>query len=77
MAFGRYETLLRNYIESKQRAAALFAGAFAPRTCFGLAYRNLVVKLFAFPGVAARVIGADIADSVELPVYSFPSLMVR
>src|ERR1700752_69355 len=35
-AFGRYETLLRAFIDSKQRGAQRFSSAFAPRTRFGL-----------------------------------------
>jgi 2-polyprenyl-6-methoxyphenol hydroxylase-like FAD-dependent oxidoreductase len=74
LAFGRYETLLRSYIAGKQRAAERFAGAFAPKTQFGLSFRNLVIKAFAFPGLARLVIGSDIADSLQLPAYSWPSL---
>jgi 2-polyprenyl-6-methoxyphenol hydroxylase-like FAD-dependent oxidoreductase len=77
LAFGRYETLLRNYISAKQRAAERFAGAFAPRTRAGLSFRNLVVKAFAFPGLARLAVGRDIADSVELPEYRWPSLNRR
>lgn len=74
LAFGRYEALLRSYIAAKQSAAERFAGAFAPKTQFGLSFRNLVIKAFAFPGVAKLAIGSDIADSLELPAYSWPSL---
>ena len=35
-AFGNYEALLRDYINTKQSAADRFAGAFAPRTHWGL-----------------------------------------
>ncbi|MCK1475997.1 hypothetical protein IVB27_14555 [Bradyrhizobium sp. 197] len=45
LAFGRYETLLRRYIVAKQRAAERFAGAFAPKTWFGLSFRDLVAGL--------------------------------
>jgi 2-polyprenyl-6-methoxyphenol hydroxylase-like FAD-dependent oxidoreductase len=74
LAFGRYETLLRSYIAGKQSAAERFAGAFAPKTQFGLSFRNLVIKAFAFPGIARLAVGSDIADSLELPTYSWPSL---
>ena len=33
-AFNRYETLLRAFINSKQKGAERFSGAFAPRTAF-------------------------------------------
>jgi 2-polyprenyl-6-methoxyphenol hydroxylase-like FAD-dependent oxidoreductase len=74
IAFGRYEKLLRDYINAKQRGAERFAGAFAPKTRIGLQFRNLVVKAFAFPGLARLAIGRDIADSLELPKYSWPLL---
>lgn len=77
LAFGRYETLLRSYIARKQSAAERFAGAFAPKTQFGLTFRNLVIKAFAFPGIARLAIGSDIADSLELPAYAWPSLNQR
>ena len=76
-AFGRYETLLRTDITTKQQAAERFARAFAPKTRLGLSFRNLVVKAFAFPGLARLVIGRDIADSLGLPQYSWVSSINR
>jgi len=66
--------LLRSYIAAKQGAAERFTGAFAPRTRFGLSFRNLVIKAFALPGLAKLAVGREIADSVELPEYGWPSL---
>jgi 2-polyprenyl-6-methoxyphenol hydroxylase-like FAD-dependent oxidoreductase len=77
LAFGRYETLLRSYIDAKQRGAERFAGAFAPKTSFGLLFRNMVVNAFALPGLARLAVGRDIADSVELPEYSWSSAKLR
>jgi hypothetical protein len=68
---------LQSYIATKQRAAERFAGAFAPKTRFGLSFRNQLVKVFALPGLAKLVIGRDIADSLELPEYSWSSLDQR
>ena len=73
-AFRKYETLLRSFIEAKQRAAASFAGAFAPQTAFGLRMRDLVIKAFAIPGVARLALGRGIADALRLPEYRWPSL---
>jgi 2-polyprenyl-6-methoxyphenol hydroxylase-like FAD-dependent oxidoreductase len=70
-AFGRYEARLRTFMESKQRGAAQFAAAFAPRTRWGLALRNQVIKAFAIPGLARRMFGRDIADSLPLPDYAW------
>ncbi|WP_280797110.1 FAD-dependent monooxygenase [Mesorhizobium sp. WSM3224] len=68
-AFLRYETLLRDYIRKKQQGAERFAAALAPRTQFGLLFRNLVTKAFAVPGLARLVIGKEITDAVQLPDY--------
>jgi 2-polyprenyl-6-methoxyphenol hydroxylase-like FAD-dependent oxidoreductase len=40
-AFSHYEALLRRFIETKQRGARTFSGAFAPRTAAGLWFRDL------------------------------------
>jgi 2-polyprenyl-6-methoxyphenol hydroxylase-like FAD-dependent oxidoreductase len=52
VAFGQYKELLRACIEMKQRGAERFADAFAPRTRWGLFFRNQVIKAFAIPGLA-------------------------
>src|SRR5579871_3541156 len=73
-AFGRYETLLRSYIAAKQRGAERFASVFAPKTSAGLSFRNLVIRAFAIPGLARLTVGRDIADTLQLPNYQWPSL---
>jgi 2-polyprenyl-6-methoxyphenol hydroxylase-like FAD-dependent oxidoreductase len=72
-AFGRYEELLRSYIATKQRGAVRFAGAFAPKTQFGVLVRNLMVRAFAIPGLARLAVGRDIADKLQLPDYNWPN----
>ena len=74
VAFGKYEELLRAYIEMKQRGAERFAGAFAPRTQFGLFFRNQVIKAFAIPRLARLAFGRDIIDTMQLPDYQWPAL---
>ena len=76
-AFRAYEALLRPYIEGKQRAAKRFASAFAPRTRWGLRFRNLMINAAAIPGVARFAIGRDIVDRLALPQYHWPSLRDR
>jgi 2-polyprenyl-6-methoxyphenol hydroxylase-like FAD-dependent oxidoreductase len=71
-AFAGYETLLQNYIGTKQRGAERFAGAFAPKTRLGLAFRNLVIRTFAIRGLAKLAAGRDIADVLRLPEYPWP-----
>jgi 2-polyprenyl-6-methoxyphenol hydroxylase-like FAD-dependent oxidoreductase len=73
-AFKKYEQLLRPYVEIKQRGAERFAAAFAPRTRWGLLFRNLVVKAFAIPGLARFTFGRDIIDTLQLPDYRWPAL---
>ncbi len=73
-AFGRYEMLLRGYIAAKQRGAERFASVFAPKTSAGLSFRNLVIRAFAIPGLARLTVGRDIADTLQLPNYQWPSL---
>ena len=70
-AFRNYEALLRTYIEAKQRGAERFAAAFAPRTAWGLGFRNLVIKAFAIPGLARFAVGRDIFDKLQLPEYDW------
>lgn len=68
-AFAAYQSLLRGFVQGKQEAAQRFAGAFAPRTRWGLAFRNAVINAFAIPGLARWVIGRDITDRLALPEY--------
>lgn len=71
-AFANYEKILRDFIVRKQQGAERFAAAFAPKTRFGVWFRNLVVKAAAIPGVARLTFGRDIIDSLRLPDYHWP-----
>lgn len=71
-AFSRYEAVLRTYIETKQAGAHRFAGALAPRTQWGLWFRNQVMNAFAIPGVARLTAGREIMDTLRLPEYRWP-----
>jgi 2-polyprenyl-6-methoxyphenol hydroxylase-like FAD-dependent oxidoreductase len=68
-AFANYETRLRGFIASKQRGAERFGGAFAPKTRWGMWFRNEVVRTFAVPGLARLAVGRDIRDPLRLPDY--------
>ena len=72
--FTNYEKLLRAYISSKQRGAERFAAAFAPRTRWGLFFRNQVIKACAIPGLARFAFGRDIVDTLRLPEYAWSTL---
>jgi 2-polyprenyl-6-methoxyphenol hydroxylase-like FAD-dependent oxidoreductase len=74
VAFRKYEELLRAYIGAKQRGAERFAGAFAPKTRWGLLFRNQVLRAFAIPGLAKLTFGRDISDTLQLPNYRWPAL---
>jgi 2-polyprenyl-6-methoxyphenol hydroxylase-like FAD-dependent oxidoreductase len=68
-AFRRHEERLRPFIEGKQKSAANFASAFAPKTGWGVWLRNQFTKLLVIPPVADFLIGRDLRDDFELPDY--------
>ncbi len=68
-AFDNYEAFLRAYINTKQRGAERFASVFAPKTRWGLWFRNQVIKTFAIPGFARFSVGRDIIDTLQIPDY--------
>jgi 2-polyprenyl-6-methoxyphenol hydroxylase-like FAD-dependent oxidoreductase len=68
-ALTRYESFLRPFILSKQRAAEKFASSFAPKTRWGLSLRNQVTKVFAFPFVARLLMSSTLLDRIDLPEY--------
>ncbi|MGH9423379.1 MAG: FAD-binding domain, partial [Thermoanaerobaculia bacterium] len=68
-AFARYEQRLMPFLRKKQQTAQKFASAFAPRTSFGIAFRDLVTRLLRVPLVADWVIGRDLRDDLVLPNY--------
>ena len=72
-AFAAYEKLLRDYIGLKQQGAERFASAFAPKTRWGLFFRNQVIRASAIPGVARFAFGRDIIDTLQLPDYRWPA----
>jgi 2-polyprenyl-6-methoxyphenol hydroxylase-like FAD-dependent oxidoreductase len=67
--FANYEKVLRSFIDTKQRGAERFAGAFAPKTWPGLFLRNQVIRALTIPGIARFAFGRDIVDSLQLPDY--------
>jgi 2-polyprenyl-6-methoxyphenol hydroxylase-like FAD-dependent oxidoreductase len=73
-AFDKYEAFLRTYINTKQRGAERFAAVFAPKTHWGMWFRNQVIKTFAIPGLARFAIGRDIIDTLQLPDYRWRPL---
>ena len=73
--FANYETVLRSFIDTKQRGAERFAGVFAPKTWWGLFLRNQVIRASTIPGIARLAFGRDIIDSLQLPDYTSATLV--
>jgi 2-polyprenyl-6-methoxyphenol hydroxylase-like FAD-dependent oxidoreductase len=69
-ALAAYQSLLQSFLQAKQRSAANFASAFAPRTAAGVAFRNVVTRLLRIPIVADYFIGRDLRDDLRLPHYA-------
>jgi len=70
-AFARYQHRLMPWLRRKQQSAAKFASSFAPKTAFGIAFRNLVIRLMQLRFVVDFFIGRELRDQVELPDYGF------
>jgi 2-polyprenyl-6-methoxyphenol hydroxylase-like FAD-dependent oxidoreductase len=73
VAFASYEALLWDYIGSKQKGAQRFSAAFAPKSRWGVLFRNQVVRACAIPGVARIAFGRNIVDTLRLPAYAWPT----
>ncbi len=71
-AFVRYERLMRPLIATKQKAAQRFATGFAPRTQFGVWFRNQITKAFAIPLIAQFFIGPGLLDRIDATDYARP-----
>ena len=69
VAFREYEAFLRSFIETKQAGAARFGGALAPKTQWGLWFRNQVMNAFTIPGLGRLAIGREITDKLVLRDY--------
>jgi 2-polyprenyl-6-methoxyphenol hydroxylase-like FAD-dependent oxidoreductase len=70
-AFARYQQRLMPFVKRKQASAAKFASSFAPRTAFGVAFRDLVTRLFQLPFVVDFLFGRQLRDEIKIPDYGF------
>lgn len=59
----------RGFIDARQTSARGTASSFAPKTAFGVWFRNTVVKLMGLPFVADMALGSTVKDDFELPEY--------
>lgn len=70
-ALARYQERLMPFLKRKQESAAKFASSFAPKSAFGLTFRNLVSRLLRLPFLAEVLFGRDLRDDIKLPEYEF------
>jgi 2-polyprenyl-6-methoxyphenol hydroxylase-like FAD-dependent oxidoreductase len=68
-ALAGYQERMMPFLERKQESAAKFAYSFAPKSAFGIAFRNLVTRLLRVPFIADFFIGRDLRDDIDLPDY--------
>jgi 2-polyprenyl-6-methoxyphenol hydroxylase-like FAD-dependent oxidoreductase len=70
-AFARYQERMMPWLKRKQRSAAKFASAFAPKTALGITVRNLALRLLRLPFVVDFLFGRELRDEIKLPDYGF------
>jgi 2-polyprenyl-6-methoxyphenol hydroxylase-like FAD-dependent oxidoreductase len=70
-AFARYQDRMMPFLKSKQESAAKFASSFAPKSAFGITFRNFVTRLLRIPSLADFFVGRDLRDDIQLPDYAF------
>jgi 2-polyprenyl-6-methoxyphenol hydroxylase-like FAD-dependent oxidoreductase len=70
-AFARYQERLMPFLMRKQTSAANFATAFAPRTAFGITFRNFVTRLCRLPYVLDFFLGRELLKEIMLPDYGY------
>lgn len=70
-AFARYQERMMPLLKRKQTSTRKFASSFAPKTPFGIRFRNLVTRLFRIPFVSNFFIGRSLRDDITLPDYGF------
>ena len=70
-AFARYEERMMPFIKRKQESAVKFASSFAPKSAFGITFRNHVSRLLWIPFIADFFLGRAVRDDIKLPDYGF------
>jgi hypothetical protein len=59
------------FLRRKQRSALKFASSFAPKSAFGITFRDLVTRLLRLPFLADLLLGRELRDEIKLPDYGF------
>jgi 2-polyprenyl-6-methoxyphenol hydroxylase-like FAD-dependent oxidoreductase len=67
-AFPAYERRLRPYMARQQRAAARFAGSFAPKTALGIRVRDAALNLMNLPVLGTWLARRMFANTFPLPL---------
>lgn len=70
-AFARYQERMMSFLRHKQKSALKFASSFAPKSAFGIAFRNLVTRLLRLPFLAEFFFGRELRGEIKLPDYGF------
>jgi 2-polyprenyl-6-methoxyphenol hydroxylase-like FAD-dependent oxidoreductase len=70
-AFARYQERLMPFLKRKQATAAKFGSSLAPKTAFGITFRNLVTRLMRLPFLVDFFLGRELRNKIELPDYGF------
>jgi 2-polyprenyl-6-methoxyphenol hydroxylase-like FAD-dependent oxidoreductase len=70
-AFARYQERMMPFLKRKQKFAARFGSSFAPKTAFGIAFRNLFTRTLRLPFLADFLLGRAVLDDIKIPVYGF------
>jgi 2-polyprenyl-6-methoxyphenol hydroxylase-like FAD-dependent oxidoreductase len=71
IAVARYQERMMPLLKRKQKSAAKFASSFAPKSAFGIRFRNIVTRLMGLPCVTDFFIGRDLRDTVAIPDYGY------
>ena len=70
-AFARYQERMMPFLKRKQESAAKFASSFAPKSAFGVTFRDVVTRLLRLPLVLDFLFGRELRDEIKLPDYGF------
>jgi len=68
-AFAEYEKTLRAYLTGQQNMAVGFAGSFTPKTAFGIAFRNFMLKLMGIPFFGEWMVRRMLGEPFAIPDY--------
>jgi 2-polyprenyl-6-methoxyphenol hydroxylase-like FAD-dependent oxidoreductase len=70
-AFARYQERMMPFLRRKQEWTLKFSSSFAPKTAFGITFRNLVTRLLRLPFLVHFLLGRELRDEIKIPDYGF------